>query len=201
MIKPIGLGWLWAMALGGILVQAVTAAEEPTAFQLIEQGNQYVGIESKDKVVQIRSQKSVGGVIPNIWYVVYYDADASFDTTEVKFGAGKKLDVKRPMRLFEKIGGGNAVLDRARLKVDSDRAIEIALKEPLLDRLTIKASELELDRAGDDGQGDDRLPVWHVKLWAAKLDHPNRQVNIGEVLISAEDGKVLKTDLKINRVD
>jgi hypothetical protein len=105
---------------------------EPTAFALIDQGNDHVGIESKDKVVQIRSERSVGSVVPNIWYVVYYDPDARFRATEVKFGAGRKLDVKRPTRLFERVGGGTSAMDRARLKIDSDEAISIALKEPLL---------------------------------------------------------------------
>jgi hypothetical protein len=176
-------------------------AEDPTAFQLIEQGNQYVSIEAKDRVVQVRSQKSVAGLTPTIWYIVYRDKDAAFDATEVKFGAGKKLDVNRPMRLFEKIGGGNKAMDRARLKVDSDQAIEIALKEKLLERLTIKATQLKLEMADDKGLGDETLPVWRVELWAAKLSNPNRDVNIGEVIVSAEDGRVLETDLKINRVD
>ena len=195
--------WVWCL----VASMCVTFAQdeindgEPTAFQLIAEGNQHVGIESKDRVVQIRSAKSVGGLTPNIWYVVYYDRDARFDATEVKFGAGKKLDVKRPMRLLEKIGGSDAVLERERLKVDSDQAIEIALKEPLLSRLTIRATELKLERAGDRGMGDERLPIWRVKLWAAKLNKPDRQVNIGEVILSAEDGKVLEADLKINRVD
>jgi hypothetical protein len=193
--------WLLSAAVWILAAQNGLGADEPTALQLIAEGNQYVSIESKDRVVQIRSEKSVGGLAPNIWYVVYYDRDARFDATEVKFGAGKKLDVKRPMRLLEKMGGGESVLDRARLKVDSDQAIEIALKEPLLNRLTIKATELKLEQAGSRGGGDERLPVWRVELWAAKLKNPNRQVNIGEVILSAEDGKVLEADLKIKRVD
>jgi hypothetical protein len=181
--------------------QGLFAADEPTAFQLIEEGNQHVGVESKDKVVQIRSERSVGGVTPNIWYVVYYDPDARFRATEVKFGAGKKLDVKRPMRLLERMARDTASLDRDRLKVDSDRAIQIALEEPLLDKLTIKATELKLERAGGKGNGDESLPIWHVQLWAERLNRPNRTVDIGEVIISAEDGKVLESDLKIGRVD
>lgn len=201
MTRP--LKWMVAVWASACLlsVSQGMAAEEPTAFELMEAGNEHVGVDAKDKVVQVRSEKSVGGLAPNIWYVVYFDPDARFDTTEVKFGAGRKLDVKRPMRLFEKIGGSDKVLDKARLKVDSDQAIEIALKEPLLDRLTIKATELKLERAGDHGQGDERLPIWRVELWAEKLDNPRRQANIGEVILSAEDGKVLETDLKISRVD
>jgi len=198
----IRMQWTWVLA--AMITTAVAqdgGTAEPTAFQLISEGNQYVSIEAKDRVVQIRSEKSVGGLTPNIWYVVYYDRDARFDATEVKFGAGKKLEVKRPMRLLEKMGGGSAVLDRERLKVDSDQAIEIALKEPLLSRLTIKATELRLEQGGDRGGGDERLPVWRVELWAAKLNNPNKQVSIGQVYLSAEDGKVLEADLKINRVD
>ncbi len=201
MIKP--FSWMVTLAVSawmsfGIGVQA---AEEPTALQLIEAGNEHVGVDARNRVVQIRSEKSVGGLTPNIWYVVYYDRDATFDATEVKFGAGKKLEVKRPMRMIEKMGGGDAALDRARLKIDSNQAIEIATKEPLLERLTIKATELKLERAGSKGGGDEKLPIWRVELWAAKLNNPNRQVSIGEVIISAEDGKVLETDLKIKRVD
>ena len=31
--------------------------------------------------------------MPNVWYVVYYDPDAVLKAVEVKFGAGKKMDV------------------------------------------------------------------------------------------------------------
>jgi len=176
-------------------------AADITAFQLIKEGNRYLGEESKDKVVQIRSEKSVASLTPIIWYIVYYDPDASLKATEVKFGAGKKLSVKRPFRLIEPVTGNTSTLDRSKMKVDSDKAIEIALKEPLLDKLTIKATELKLVRAGDMFERDNKAPVWRVRLWAAKLRNPNRDADIGEVIITAEDGKVLKADLHINRVD
>jgi hypothetical protein len=43
--------------------------------------------------------------------------------------------------------------------------------------------------------------VWKVKLWAAKLSNPNENVDIGDVYISAATGKILRTELFINRVD
>jgi hypothetical protein len=191
--------------LAGFALLASTAIQaeerdEPTAFALIELGNDHVGIDSKDKVVQIRSERSVGSLVPNIWYIVYYDPDARFRATEVKFGAGRKLDVKRPTRLFERVGGATAAMDRDRLQIDSDEAIAIALKEPLLERLTILATELRLERAGSKGRGDEALPIWRVKLWAERLNRPGRQVGIGEIILSAEDGKVLEVDLHIRRV-
>src|SRR6185312_13577279 len=74
-------------------------ARDLTAFQLIKEGNRYVGEQAKDKVVQIRSDKSIGSLIPTIWYIIYYDPTAALKSVEVKFGSGQMLDVKRPFRL------------------------------------------------------------------------------------------------------
>lgn len=171
----------------------IAFAAEPTAFSLIKQGNDYVGKDSKDKVVQIRSEKSIGSLTPNIWFVVYYDPDATFNATEVKFGAGKKMDVKRPIRALE-ILNADKVLDPKKLKTDSDAAIKTATSEPLLKNLTLKATQLWLDDS-EDG------PVWKIRLWAAKLKNPGDDADVGDVYISAETGKVIKMDLHIERVD
>jgi len=165
-----------------------------TAYQLIKEGNRYVGEDSKDQVVQIRSDKSIGSMNPVVWYVVFYDPDATFKATEVKFGAGKKLEVKRPMRMLEPVTGNDKKLDRKRMNVDSDKAIETACADPLLANLKVVASQLWLDRT-DEG------PTWKVRLWAAKLRNPSHDVDIGDVYVSADDGKVLRRDLHISRVD
>jgi hypothetical protein len=168
------------------LGQAARAADEPTALSLIKDANEYVGKDTKDKVIGIRSEKSVASVTPNIWYVVFYDHDATFKTTEVKYGAGKKIDLKHPMRQpFAYINDKN-LLDQ--------KAIKIAMAEPLLDKLTIRATQLWLENV-------DGVPTWRVRLWAQKLRHPNDDANVGDVSLSAEDGKVLKSDLHIDRVD
>lgn len=179
------------------------AAEEPTAFSLIKEGNRYVGEQAKDRIVQLRSEKSIGSTTPNIWYVVFYDPTASLKSVEVKFGAGQMLSVKRPMRLLEPVTGGDLPLDRDKLRIDSPQATMIALKEPLLQNLKITAVRLTLDRVGEGvlGQGGPGQGVWKVRLWAAKLRNPARDAEIGEVWISALDGRVVKNDLRINRVD
>lgn len=169
-------------------------AGDPTAFDLAKEGNQYVGVQSKDKVVQIRSEKSIGTLTPNLWYVVYYDPDATFKATEVKFGAGKKLKVVRPWRVIERGMGEDKVLKSSALKTDSDKAIQIATAEPLLKSLKLRATRLWLQRS-DEGA------VWKVRLWAGKLKNPMEDVDIGDVYISAADGKVIRTDLHINSVD
>jgi hypothetical protein len=191
-----------AMALCAGVCSGARAAE-PTAFELIKEANRYVGEQAKDKVVQLRSEKSVGTLTPNIWFVVLYDATATMKATEVKFGAGKMLEVKRPFRLFEPAYGADKQMDRDKLKVDSDTAIKKAMEEPLLKDLKILATQLKLEQANDTalGTGNTGQGIWKVKLWAAKLRDPSRDADIGEVWLSALDGKVVKTDLHINRVD
>lgn len=196
-MKTIVKGRLWrAVILFGFTILAVPLqADEPTAFALIKEANRYVGEQAKDKVVQIRSEKSIGGLVPSIWYVRFFDHTATFRITEVKFGAGTMLDVDRPLHVWKKITGADEPLDRAQLKIDSDRAIELATREPLLKHLQLTATELKLER-GASGE-----PVWKVKLWAAKLRKPTADVSIGEIILSAKDGKLLQNDLKIQRVD
>lgn len=169
-------------------------AAEPTALELIKEGNRYVGEDSKDKVTQIRSEKSIAGLTPNIWYVVFYDPDARMKSTEVKFGNGRKLDVVRPFRLIERATGFHA-MDRSKLKIDSDEALKIAQKEGLLDKIKLTNSKLTLEK------GEEGFPVWKVQLWAEKMREPSKTVDIGKIVISAEDGKVLERDLHINRID
>ena len=182
------------MAALGFALTCVAGAGEPTAFDLAKMGNEYVGIQSKDKLVQIRSEKSVGTLTPNIWYVVYYDPDATLKAVEVKFGGGQKMNVSRPLRVLEMANDKHKVLDMDKLKVDSDRALKIATAQPLLHNLTLKASRLIL------GHSDEGL-VWKVQLWAAKLKDPNDDEDIGVVILSATDGSVIKADLHPNRVD
>jgi hypothetical protein len=185
-----------SLAIGAALPGMVNVARaaDSTAFELVKLGNDYVGKESKDKVVQIRSEKSVASMTPVIWFVVYYDPDATFKATEVKFGSGKKMDVKRPFRVIEAASDSDKIFDLSKLKIDSDKALKIASSEELVKPLSLRASQLWLEH-GDNG------PVWRVRLWAAKLHNPMADADIGDVYISATDGKVVRSKLHINSVD
>jgi hypothetical protein len=168
-------------------------ADEPTAFQLIKEGNRFVGEQSKDKVLAIYSDKPLTGLTPSIWYVDYYDPDAKYKIIEVKFGAGLKLDVKRPWKPFGGGGSEDKKIDLNTLKVDSDAAIGIATSQQLLKPLTLKATQLWLQR-GKDGL------VWKVRLWAAKLSDSKLSAIIGDVYISPIDGNIVRADLHIERL-
>ena len=189
-----GSGKMLAAILIFAALSFTARAAEVTALELIKEGNRHVGEDSKDKVTQIRSEKSVGGLVPTIWFVVFYDADARMKATEVKFGGGKKMDVVRPFRLFERATGFQP-MERAKLKIDSDEALKIALKEPLLEKLKLTNSKMVLEK------GEDTRPVWKVTLWAEKAREPSKTVDIGTIVILAEDGRVLDRFLNINRID
>ncbi|MGA2029212.1 MAG: hypothetical protein ABSG87_03965, partial [Verrucomicrobiota bacterium] len=131
---------------------------------------------------------------PNIWHIVYYDPDATFKAVEVKFGVGQKLDVSHPGRFLESFTDEKEPLDAAKLKIDSDRAIQIATTQALLQNLTLRATQLWLEH-GYTG------PQWRVKLWAAKLKNPNDDADIGIVIISSDNGAIIQTDLHPNSVD
>jgi hypothetical protein len=192
-----GLKWMFVQFAVPVLVtcaSAVGADSGPTALQLIETANESVGKENENKVLQIRSEKSIDGLTPNIWQLVYYDRSATFKTAVVKFGAGKKLEVNRPLRQpFAYINYKN-VMDVSKLKIDSDKAIEIATAEPILEGLKLRATQLKLEPS-------DHGPVWKVELWAQRLRRPEKDASIGEVVLSAEDGKVIETDLNPGKID
>src|SRR3954471_14486518 len=92
--------WIGFVA-GLVLFCASAVAAEKTAFELAREADKHVGEDAKGKVVQIRSEKSIGSLTPDIWYVVIYDLDATAKATEIKFGGGQKLTVKRPARILE----------------------------------------------------------------------------------------------------
>src|SRR6266540_1152769 len=142
--------WLAVLLLAGGLSHTASQAAELTAFELVKEGNRHLGEEAKGRVVQIRSEKSVGGLTPNIWFVVYYDPDATAKATEIKFAAGTKVSVKRPARIIEPIMGSHHELPKEKLKIDSDKAIEIAKNEPLIKNLSLTNTELKLERGADD---------------------------------------------------
>jgi hypothetical protein len=184
-------------------ILAVRGADNPTALQLVREGDRYVGDESKDKVVQIRSERSFGNLHPNIWCVVYHDPAAPLKVTEVKFGAGRMLEVRRPARLLEPLPGGDSPLDSAKLKVDSNEALRVALREPLLENVSVIATKFTLERMpeGIEGHTGTGEALWKIQLWAARAGDPSSSTDIGELWVSARDAKVVKVDVHPGRLN
>jgi hypothetical protein len=175
------------------LLPWAAGAADLTALELFKKGDQIVGSEAEGRLIEIRSEKSIASITPSIWYITYYDPNSSGKATEVRFEAGEKTEMKYKGN-FLGIAKAPKELPKDKIKVDSDTAIKTAVGEPLLKNLTLKATRLILE----DWQG---TPTWKVRIWAARLQKPDKMADVGDVFISAEDGKVLRSNLKISRVD
>jgi hypothetical protein len=186
----------YGVVLGAVLGLATThtVLADPTALSLVKNGDDYVGAPCRDKVLEIYSDKSVASMSPNVWHVVYYDPTVFSRSVDVKFGAGQEMEVSHPMRPFLMPARIGAVLDQNRLKVDSDRALQIATSQPILNGLTLRSSKMTLE-SSDDG------PIWRVELYAAKVGDPTREVCVGYVTMTADDGTIVKADLHPSSVD
>jgi hypothetical protein len=189
-MKPLPKVALIASMLACSLAPAMA---EPTALELIKRSNQHVATEARDQILQVRSEKSVAGLAPSIWCVVHFDPTTALKTTEVKFGAGSKMEVNRPLRVFNRPAAED-ILALGKVRVDSDRALKIAQKERLLANLKLTNSRLVLER----WEGE---PVWKVQFWAEKTREATRTVDIGHIFVNAEDGAVVNRDLHIERVE
>jgi hypothetical protein len=166
-----------------------------TALAMVKVGNQYVHDQAKDKVIEIRARKERGNIPPPEWDILYDDQKEfglTRTATEVHIrngqyeGAGQQgisgpagIGVRKPMPL-------------ERLKIDSDRALQIAR--------TSLGSDVPLiqgDFSLHSGPAD--LPVWTIKLWTSKSRDPRALVDLGFIEISAEDGSILKNALRPDR--
>lgn len=180
----------YGVVLGVILglAAAQMASAEPTALDLIKQGDNYVGVQSKDKVLKIYSDKSVASLEPNVWHVVFFDPSVFLKGTDVKFAAGQEMEVSHPFRPFVMPAKPDQILDLSTVSVDSNRALDIATSQPLLKGLTLRSAKLTLQKV-------DGIPTWTVELWAAKVSDQTKEANVGTVSISAVDRSLLKIDL------
>jgi hypothetical protein len=182
---------LLALALGA--PGPSLSAAQMTAFALVKEGDKVIPPLAKDRITQIHSEKSIGSLAPDVWHIAYYDPTAAFKTTEVTFVAGKVKEITRPKHLFDSLTGARQ-LDWKKLKVNSDRALAIALKEPLLKKLHLRATQFWLERTATGS-------TWKIRFWAARLGKPDQTVEIGDLYLSAKTGEILKTDLHIQNAD
>jgi hypothetical protein len=158
-----------------------------TAFALARAGDKFIDPKARDRITQIHSEKSTGGLVPDIWYVEYFDPTASFKRTEVKFVGGKKAEIKQPRHLLDAFSGTKQ-LSWKKLKFDSDRALAIAVQEPLLKKLDLQAAQYWLERTTIGSS-------WKIRFWTTRLGKPGELSEVGDIYISSGTGAVLKKDL------
>jgi hypothetical protein len=162
-------------------------AAKLTAFTLARAGNKFVSPKAKDRITQIHSEKSTDGLTPDVWYVEYYDPTTAFKRTEVKFMGGKMAEIRQPKHLLDSFSGTKQLSWR-KLKIDSDRALAIALAEPGLKKLELQSVQFWLERTVIGSS-------WRLRFWTNRLGKPGQQSEVGDLYISSGTGEILKRDL------
>jgi hypothetical protein len=162
----------------------------PTALQLVRQGNTHVSERSKDKVVQILSDRTAIDSSPQNWRILYHDPKARYKLVEVQFEDGKMSRVHEPTRLLGFLTPqAQKPFDIEKLKIDSSDALKITLNLPAIKSLNVQSAMLELQR----GYGGS--PVWKVTLFGSSESEPLKEKSLGYVILLTDDGKVLKETL------
>lgn len=158
-----------------------------TAFGLIKIGNKSVDPRASDRVTYMYSEQSSTNLVPAVWHVEYFDPSVPFKKTELKIMNGKVVSVAHPRRVMDSLSGTKQ-FERHKLKIDSDRALAIALKDPTLGKLDLQATQFWLERTGEG-------PVWRIRFWMTQLNKPGQLNQIGEVQISTQTGEIYKKEL------
>ncbi len=162
-------------------------SNKATALQLLQKGNSYVSARSKNRVLEVTSSRAAVNEAPQNWRFLYYDDKTTYNAVEVRFENGEMERVYEPNRLLELFSpSARKTLDLAKVKIDSDRATRISVAEAVAEEFEAKFVELKLER----GYGG--LPVWNVKLFGIIPGRTGEDLSLGNVIVLAEDGKVLK---------
>jgi hypothetical protein len=157
----------------------------------VQEANRNVAAEARDKIIQLRSDKSTNGLSPGVWTVLYYDPSVRMKTTVVNVGRGKDAKVEHPFRLFNRPSPA-LVFDVSKVRIDSDEALKVAQKDRLLDKVKLTSSRVTLE-LWEDG------PVWKIEFWAEKSRESQQAADIGQIFVDAREAKVVNRDLHITR--
>jgi hypothetical protein len=170
-------------------------AHEMTAFEAVKEGNREVGATNRDQIIEIQGDHTANNRYPSKWQVLYHDPAGTFkSTTRVIFESGRKTDVQHPQRIFEGVTSGNKTIDLRKLNLDSDQVIDVAEHDSELLEAHVKITSSQMALSSTDAG-----PVWEVRLWAARSKSSSSEAAIGMMTISAEDGTILKREIKLEK--
>lgn len=178
---------VFLLALAPRAEAAPLPTNNPPAFVLARSGDQYLDPKARDKIIEIHSEQSTNGLVPGVWYIDYFDPTTVFKRTELKFVAGQMVENTKPKR-FVDVFSGSKQLSWRKLKVDSDRALAIALKQPQLTNVHLQATQFWLTRTVNAAD-------WKIRFWTRSVGKPDELSEIGDLYISTRTGEVLKNEL------
>ncbi len=147
-------------------------------------GPAHMAINAAQKLVQspaalVEMTGERGEPRPQEWTLVYKDPAARGGVREILASGDVVISERTPLRGFPGISTTPPV-SLTRLKIDSDRAFEIANKQAARARLGFNWVDYTLRANADTG-----APMWILRL------SDNMGAQVGVLQISAEDGSIL----------
>jgi len=171
----------------------------PTAFSALAVAQQYAPEGSQAKMLAIVGPRSKTSLTPTSWEFVYWNQGGWKNLKRITVVSGQVRDVREGIVALGSLGVARLVrfkeeqaFDPSRLKVDSDRALQVILKTGAAGKARLSTVLFELARMGEEGE-----PSWEMRFYA---DRRGVEADIGKARVGAVSGKILELRLDPGRV-
>ncbi|QSR84005.1 hypothetical protein [Methylacidimicrobium sp. B4] len=167
----------------------------PTAFSALPVAQQYAPEGSQAKMLAIIGPRSRTALTPTTWEFLYWNPGGWKNLKRVTVIGGQVRDVREGVIEIGRRGlvryKESQAFDPSRLKVDSDRALQVILRTGAVGKATLSTVLFELARTGDEGE-----PSWQMRFYA---DRRGVEADIGVARVGAVSGKILELRLNPSR--
>ena len=168
----------------------------PTAFSALAVAQQYAPEGSQAKMLAIVGPRSKTSLTPTSWQFVYWNQGGWKNLKRITVTGGQVRDVREGIVEIGRRGvlryKEEQAFDPSRLKVDSDRALQVILKTGAAGKARLSTVLFELARMGEE-----REPSWEMRFYA---DRRGVEADIGKARVGAVSGKILELRLDPGRV-
>ncbi|MDD4933958.1 MAG: hypothetical protein PHO89_10920 [Methylacidiphilaceae bacterium] len=170
----------------------------PTAFSALAVAQQYAPEGSQAKMLAIVGPRSQSSLTPTTWEFVYWNQGGWKNLKKITVVGGQVRDVREGIVAIGSLGVARLVrykesqaFDPNRLKVDSDRALQVILKTGAVGKARLSTVLFELARTGDEEEAS-----WQMRFYA---DRRGMEADIGVARVGAVSGKILELRLNPSR--
>ncbi|CAF0689289.1 hypothetical protein [Candidatus Methylacidithermus pantelleriae] len=191
--------WVWVLGPGGWAEAAPvrsyrgggagSGGKVLTAFEAKRIADRAVGAELRERILEIWGPRSPTALTPTCWQFLYYDPGAAYRSRKVvvvddRLGA---VETGGPdwehLRLVPYKEG--EVVEPWRLRIDSDRALEIVQNRVAWKGVRLSTVTFWLRK--DLNQGGP--PFWHLQFFA---DREGYEKDIGYAEVAVDTGEILR---------
>ncbi|WP_018290603.1 hypothetical protein [Verrucomicrobium sp. 3C] len=170
----------------------------PTAFSALAVAQQYAPEQSQAKMLAIVGPRSQTSLTPTSWEFVYWNQGGWKNLKRITVVGGQVRDVRQGIVAMASLGVARLVrykesqaFDPNRLKVDSDRALQVILKTGAVGKARLSTVLFDLALMGEESE-----PSWEMRFYA---DRRGLEADIGVARVGAVSGKILELRLNPSR--